>query len=243
MAEETRQDEQCLIQGLRARDPLSLEALIRQYSRELFYIARMLLAEAGSAQDAEECLNDLFVAVWQEFDSFDPARGSLRTWLMMRTRYIALDCRRHLLRHQLNGISIMALHEDYPLAQDQHSPSNFAYQQEVSRQLTVAGVDVLLEQQECREELRRALERLPTFDRLLIYLRYFQFLNMKQLAARTGLSKHAIEARLWRARKVLRELLQEEVSPVRQTQQEKKKEASRMREAPSADPTCHQRSF
>ena len=53
MAEETWLDEQRLIQGLRARDPISLEALINQYSRELFYFARLILAGAGSVQDAE----------------------------------------------------------------------------------------------------------------------------------------------------------------------------------------------
>jgi RNA polymerase sigma factor (sigma-70 family) len=100
MAEETWLDEHELIQGLRARDPISLEALINQYSRELFYFARLILGSAGSAQDAEECLSDLFIAVWQEFESFDPARGSLRTWLTMRTKYIALDCRRVLVRQQ-----------------------------------------------------------------------------------------------------------------------------------------------
>src|SRR5690349_5008632 len=117
MAEDTWQDEQQIIQGLRARDPLSLETLIHHYSRELFYFARLILAGAGAAQDAEECLNDLFVTVWQEFDSFDPARGSLRTWLTMRTKYIALDCRRHLLRRQPPDVPVVALHEEYGLAQ------------------------------------------------------------------------------------------------------------------------------
>src|SRR5690242_8690686 len=117
-AEDIWLDEQRLIHGLRAHDPLSLEALINQYSRELFYFARLVLGGAGSVQDAEECLNDLFVVVWQEFDSFDPARGSLRTWLMMRTKYIALDCRRRLLRQHPADLPMMPLYEEYTLAQD-----------------------------------------------------------------------------------------------------------------------------
>jgi RNA polymerase sigma factor (sigma-70 family) len=111
MAEETWLDEQQLIQGLRASDPISLEALINQYSRELFYFARLILAGAGSVQDAEECLNDLFIAVWQEFDSFDPARGSLRTWLTMRTKYLALDRRRQLLRRQPGELPVVTFYE------------------------------------------------------------------------------------------------------------------------------------
>jgi RNA polymerase sigma-70 factor (ECF subfamily) len=210
MIEDTWREEQCLIHGLRAHDPLSLEALINRYSRELFYVACLILAGVGAAQDAEECLNDLFVTVWQEFDAFDPARGSLRTWLMMRTRYIALDCRRQLLRRQHADVPVVVLHEEYSLAQEQRSLESLTYQHKAYSQLTTAGVDVLLEQQERYEALRRALEQLPTFDRFLVYLRYFQFVSVKEIAARTGLTKHAVEARLWRARKTLREALQEQ---------------------------------
>ena len=210
MTEETWLDDQRLIHGLRARDYHSLEALIQHYSRELFYLACLILAGVGAAQDAEECLNDLFVAVWQEFDAFDPARGSLRTWLMMRAKYIALDCRRQLLRRQQDDVSVVVLHEEYSLAQEQRSLESLSYQQKAYSQLTTAGVDVLLEQQERYEELRRALEQLPSFDRLLIYRRYFQFASIKEIAVYTGLTRHAVEARLWRARMVLREALQEQ---------------------------------
>jgi RNA polymerase sigma factor (sigma-70 family) len=220
MAEETWLDEQQLIQGLRARDPMSLEQLINHYSRELFYFARLILAGAGSVQDAEECLNDLFVAVWQEFESFDPTRGSLRTWLTMRTKYIALDRRRQLLRRQPAESPVVTFYEEYTLAQDQRSPESFRQLQEVWNQPTAAGVDVLLEQRERREELRQALEQLPELDRLMVYLRYFQFASIEEIAARTGLTKHAVDTRLWRVRKSLRETLQEQVhdTPVTTTQ-------------------------
>lgn len=212
MTEATEQEESLLIQGLAAHDPLSLEALIHHYSRELFYLARDILAGVGSAQDAEECLNDLFVTIWQEFESFDPARGSLRTWLLMRIKYLALDCRRLLLRQQPTGFPIMALHEEYLQPPDQRVPDQLKHLQEAQRQLIGAGVDVLLEQQERREELRRALEDLPAFDRCLVYQRYFQAASVQELAARTSMSRHAVEARLWRARKRLRTALEEPAS-------------------------------
>src|SRR5438477_9194578 len=85
-----------LAQRLHERDPEALETLIFRYSRELFYFIRLVLDGVGVTQDAEECVNDLFVAVWQEIDTFDSARGTLRTWLTMRAKYIALDRRRRL---------------------------------------------------------------------------------------------------------------------------------------------------
>src|SRR6266699_6866028 len=93
-----------LAQRLHERNPEALETLISRYSRELFYFIRLVLDGVGVVQDAEECVNDLFVAAWQEIDSFDPERGTLRTWLTMRAKYIALDRRRQLCRRQLYSL-------------------------------------------------------------------------------------------------------------------------------------------
>lgn len=67
----------------------------------------------------------------------------------------------------------------------------------------------LIEQSERREELRLALAMLPELDRQLIYLRYFKFASTEELAAKTGLTRTAVDTRLWRARKSLREALRE----------------------------------
>src|SRR3984893_6707624 len=93
-----------LTQRLLERDPDALETLISRYSREVFYFIRLVLDGIGVTQDAEECVNDLFVAVWQEIDTFDPERGALRTWLTMRAKYIALDRRRQLCRRQTHNV-------------------------------------------------------------------------------------------------------------------------------------------
>src|SRR5947199_5083205 len=93
-----------LVQRLRERDPQALETLISRYSREIFYFIRLVLDGVGVTQDTEECVNDLFVAVWQEIGTFDSSRGVLRTWLTMRAKYIALDRRRQLCRRQTHNV-------------------------------------------------------------------------------------------------------------------------------------------
>jgi len=203
-------DEPRLIAGLRARDPRSLEAIINQYSGELFYLTRLILNGVGSEQDAEECLNDLYVVIWQEFDSFDPSRGSLRTWITMRAKYIALDRRRYLLRRKaLHGpteMVVLSLYDEYALVPDEHREQQTSQSEPMS-----VGVDVLLEQNERRVELHRALEQLSELDRLIVYLRYFHHASIEEIAARTGLSRHAVDTHLWRARKTLRGTLQEQL--------------------------------
>jgi RNA polymerase sigma-70 factor, ECF subfamily len=211
MVQEGWLDEQRLIQGLRARNPRILETLIAQYSHELFYFIRLVLEGVGSAQDAEECVNDLFVTVWQDFDSFDSARGSLRTWLTMRAKYIALDRRRHLMRRNPSGALVASHLADQNINQDFIGADDISREKASMSQRMETSLDTLLEQRERRDEVRRALEQLPDLDRLLVYLRYFQLASIDEIALRTGLSKHAVDTRLWRVRKSLRETLQEQV--------------------------------
>src|SRR5438874_9361835 len=208
-----------LAQRLQQRDPEALEILISRYSREVYYFIRLVLDGIGVSQDAEECVNDLFIAVWQEIDTFDPLRGTLRTWLTMRAKYIALDRRRQLCRRQTHNWQ--SADEDRQWnASDGGWGGNTGwkisgwggYDNESRATLPPhpeSSMEHLLEQSERREELYQALATLPELDRQLIYLRYFKFASTEELAAKTGLTRHAVDTRLWRARKSLREALKE----------------------------------
>lgn len=190
--------------GVLERNPRALEALIRRYSREMSYFIRVVLDTAGTPQDAEECANDLFVTVWQDIESYDPTRGALRTWLTMRAKYIALDRRRQIQRRQA-------------LAMTSLEGSEFAYGREgeplsgeiPADRASEHSMEGLLEQRERREELRQALASLPELDRMLVYMRYFKLASTEDICKKTGLTRHAIDTRLWRARKALRDVLEE----------------------------------
>ena len=203
-----------LAQKLHERDPEALETLISRYSREVFYFIRLVLDSVGVTQDAEECVNDLFVAVWQEIDTFDAGRGTLRTWLTMRAKYIALDRRRQLCRRQTHTVQSADEIRQWNTSDNNGSRkfSGWGYEHEARATLPPhpeMSMENLLEQSERREELRLALAMLPELDRFLIYQRYFKFASTEELAAKTGLTRHAVDTRLWRARKSLREALKE----------------------------------
>ena len=202
-----------LAQRLHERDPEALETLIARYSREVFYFIRLVLDGVGVAQDAEECVNDLFVAVWQEIDSFDSIRGTLRTWLTMRAKYIALDRRRQLSRRQTHNVQSADEMKSWHQADNNGNRYSSGWDYDLGRSLsqshTEASMEHLLEQSERREELRQALAKLPELDRFLIYQRYFKFASTEELATKTGLTRHAVDTRLWRARKNLRDALKE----------------------------------
>ncbi|HLI70517.1 MAG TPA: sigma-70 family RNA polymerase sigma factor [Ktedonobacteraceae bacterium] len=206
-----------LAQRLQQRDPEALETLISRYSRELFYFIRLVLDGVGVAQDAEECVNDLFVAVWQEIDTFDSERGTLRTWLTMRAKYIALDRRRQLCRRQIHNSQPADESRQWTTSDGNGSRTAAGWGgREREMRVTLpphpeTSMEHLLEQSERREELRLALATLPELDRYLIYQRYFKYASTEELAAKTGLTRHAVDTRLWRARKSLRDALEEHV--------------------------------
>jgi len=199
-----------LAQRLQKHDPEALETLISRYSREVFYFIRLVLDGIGVTQDAEECVNDLFVAVWQDFGSFDANRGTLRTWLTMRAKYIALDRRRQLSRRQTQ--TLQPAEEGWQRGSREGQRVRSGGEEMLLRTNAYGSesMENLLEQSERREELRLALAKLPELDRFLIYQRYFKFASTEELAVKTGLTRHAVDTRLWRARKGLREALKEQ---------------------------------
>ena len=202
-----------LARRLHERDPKALEALISRYSREVFYFIRLVLDAVGGTQDAEECVNDLFVTVWQEIDTFDSTRGTLRTWLTMRAKYIALDRRRQLCRCQVYNVQSADEMKGWYLAENNGGQASSVWDYDLGRATVLphpeASMENLLEQSERREELCRALATLPELDRFLVYQRYFKYASIEELATKTGLTRHAVDTRLWRARKSLRATLKE----------------------------------
>jgi RNA polymerase sigma factor (sigma-70 family) len=129
--------------------------------------------------------------------------------LTMRAKFLALDRRRQIQRRQI----VLA---GAPLGDGEvgdrdvarAGPSGAFIAGNTLRPEPAENMDGLLERREQQQQLRQALERLPELDRLVVYLRYFRLASTDEIAARTGLTKRAVDTRLWRARKSLREALE-----------------------------------
>lgn len=69
-------------------DRSALEALYRRTARKLYGVTlRILRSEA----DAEEVVQDVYVAIWNKAGSYDPGKGSAITWLAVLARNRAID--------------------------------------------------------------------------------------------------------------------------------------------------------
>src|SRR5260370_1199717 len=92
MAPETAAKElQELMRGVVCRDRAAFAALYDRTAPQLFGIALRILRQR---EEAEDVLQEAFVAVWDPAASFDPERGSGMAWLVTLLRHRAIDRRR-----------------------------------------------------------------------------------------------------------------------------------------------------
>ena len=67
-----------VIQRWRSGDIEAFEVLFRQYYKLVFKTAYLI---TGSKEDAEDVLQEAFIAMWKSRETFDPNKGKLTTWL------------------------------------------------------------------------------------------------------------------------------------------------------------------
>jgi RNA polymerase sigma-70 factor (ECF subfamily) len=66
----------------------ALAEIYRRHAGAAFALARRVLA---SREDAEEVVQEVFVRLWNHPERFDPARGSLRSFLLAQVHSRAID--------------------------------------------------------------------------------------------------------------------------------------------------------
>ncbi|AQG78402.1 RNA polymerase sigma factor [Spirosoma montaniterrae] len=80
--------ESVLIEKLNRRDQQAFQWLYDQYSPALYGVVLRIVRDEDQAQDL---LQDIFVKIWKNLDSYDAAKGRLFTWMLNVARNTAID--------------------------------------------------------------------------------------------------------------------------------------------------------
>lgn len=80
--------EEFLCSGLRSKSKVAFEYLYDNYSPALYGVIFNILHHQEASNDA---LQEVFVKIWNNFDSYDPQRSRLYTWMMNIARNHAID--------------------------------------------------------------------------------------------------------------------------------------------------------
>lgn len=84
----TSEDEDLVVAMARG-DRLALSALYRRHAPALLALGNRLLQD--DRREAEDLVHDVFVELWKAAGDYDPARGTVRAWMLVRIRSRALD--------------------------------------------------------------------------------------------------------------------------------------------------------
>jgi len=169
---------------LRARDGDAWAATYVRFSASMRRLARRLV----SLDQADDVVHEVFARFWERPDLYDPARGSLRNYLLDMTRSRSIDAYR----------SDVARHGRETRDLDRRS-SDFLVSVEAD---AIAGLTT--------DQLIIVIRMLPRGERQAIGLAFFRDLSYQQVATALGLPegtvKSQIRAGLARMRTALGEL-------------------------------------
>jgi RNA polymerase sigma-70 factor (ECF subfamily) len=77
-----------LVAALKMRDRAAFTWLYDHYSNALFGVINRIV---GSEAIAEDVLQEAFIRIWKNIESYTPAKGALYTWLLNVCRNAAID--------------------------------------------------------------------------------------------------------------------------------------------------------
>lgn len=152
--------------------------VIETYGGLLHSIVRKRLFTAPD--EIEECMNDIFLGIWRNIDSFDETKGSFEAWAAGVARLEAIDTLRKLKR-ELQTVPI----EDMEIPQEEAS-------------------FLKLTEQELSKETEEILECLKPKDRELFRRIFVNEEEPEEAGEALGISRDNVYVRIFRGKQKIR---------------------------------------
>lgn len=185
-----------LVTRVATGDAQAFEVLMRRYNRRLYRTARSILKEDAEAEDAVQ------EAYWKAYQAMGGFRADaqLSTWL---TRIVINESLARLRRNKRRSAVIQ-------------STEDLSTEIKVARMETTANIDERPEQMVWRTEIRTLIEHkldaLPDAYRTVFMLRAVEGMPAVEVAAALDIPEATVRSRFFRARRIMRDALSEEVA-------------------------------
>ncbi len=164
-----RTDDTGLAQRLIDRDPTALSDAHADHQAALFGAATSILRDRDAAFDVTQ---DVFTHLWENPAKYDPARGSLRSYLLVRTRSRSLDVLRSETSRRRRETR---RHGDHR---------------------TMRGVDEVVTDRSRARSVHEPLTRLDSRERDAISLAFFEGLSYREVAERLAIPEGTAKSRI-----------------------------------------------
>ncbi len=173
-------EERQLVQRCLGGEARAWEEIVRRHSPRLY---QLCLRFTGNSAQAEDLAQDALLRIYRALTSYDPAQGSLATWMTALTRNLLIDhYRRSRLERSTDSLDDPNNTPPAPVESRQRQPD--------------AGVW----QRELRDEVQAALARLSPELREAVILRDLQDYDYKEIAAVLRIPEGTVKSRINRGR-------------------------------------------
>jgi RNA polymerase sigma-70 factor, ECF subfamily len=175
-------------------DALAWEEIVRRYHRRIYNICYRF---AGSADDAQDLTQEVFIKMYRTLNTYDVERGAFMTWVTTITRNLLVDHFRRTKQERMTDSLDAAPSERedaMPLAQQIEDKKPLA--------------DSRVESRETGEAVHHALQKLSPELREAVILRDLQDMDYKEIATVLKVPEGTVKSRINRGRAELARLLQ-----------------------------------
>jgi len=183
-----------LVRRCVAGDAAAWEDIVRRYQRRIYNICYRF---AGSAEDADDLTQEVFIKMYKTLDSYDVDRGAFMTWVTTITRNLLVD-------HFRKG-----KHDRLTDSLDA-SPVQEEEGRSLSEQIEDKGTaspDEQVRSREAGEAVHEALQKLSPELREAVILRDLQDMDYKEIAGVLKVPEGTVKSRINRGRVELARLL------------------------------------
>src|ERR1700719_1818288 len=182
-----------LVRRCVAGDAAAWEEIVQTYNRRIYNICFRF---AGSATDAEDLAQEVFIKMYRTLASYDSSKGAFVTWVTTITRNLLVDHFRKTKQDRItDSLDATSPHEDaQPLSeqiQDQSAPP-----------------DARVRSREVGETVHAALAKLSPELREAVILRDLQDFDYREIATTLKVPEGTVKSRINRGRAELARLLQ-----------------------------------
>ena len=173
-------------------DAVAWEEIVQRYNRRIYNICYRF---AGSAEDAQDLTQEVFIKMYRTLNSYDVDKGAFMTWVTTVTRNLLVDNFRKKSRtdDRLAGYGAPEHEDAMPL----------------SEQIpTGAPPDARVQGRETRRNGPRGLQKLSPELREAVVLRDLQDMDYREIATVLKVPEGTVKSRINRGRAELARLLQ-----------------------------------
>ena len=174
-------------------DPLAWTELVRAHHRRIYALCYRF---TGSAHDAEDLTQDVFLKVYGNLRGFDRSRGSFQTWMTTLARNLLVD---HFRRSKMERAS-----ESMDAGWDRSDTRSFSETLEDGG----ASPHERAAQRELEAMVQQALTRVSPELREAVILRDLQDMDYKEIAQVLRIPEGTVKSRISRGRAELARLLE-----------------------------------